>query len=194
MGGRLRFFLPQWKTITQDRFILETLKGYKIRFINKPQQTNIPSVKINSDKEFIRMSKAIEALVEKGAIQPCKDEPGQFLSPYFLRPKPDGSDRFILNLKALNKYLIKDHFKLEDFRSAMQLVFPGYYMATIDLQDAFHLIPVTVEHRIFLRFRFNGILYEFLVLPFGLNQCPFIFTKVMKPVVRYLRTLGLTHQ
>lgn len=178
--------------ITQDRFVLEAIQGYKIRFAQKPHQAHPPNVTFNSKKQFLRTAKAIETLVEKGVIRPCQAHPDQFLSPYFLTPKPDGTDRFILNLQKLNKFLVKEHFKLEDFRSVMQLVFPGHFMATIDLQDAFHLIPIAPEHRIFLRFYFDGVIYEFEALPFGLSQCPLVFTKVMKPVVRHLRSMDLT--
>ena len=34
-------------------------------------------------------------------------------------------------------------------------------------------------------------MWQFAVLPFGLNSAPFIFTKLMKPVVATLRKLGI---
>ena len=35
------------------------------------------------------------------------------------------------------------------------------------------------------------MLYEFLVLPFGLCTAPFVFTKLTKPVAAFLRTMGI---
>lgn len=172
--------------------MLDAIAGYKLRFESQPVQTVTPQVSHSSPKEFVRMANAIQALLRKGAIEQCTPLPDQFLSPYFLAQKSDGSDRFILNLKELNEFLTKDHFKIEDFRMAVQLVFPGYHMCTLDLTDAFFLIPVFLGHRKFLRFTFNKITYQFCCLPFGLCQCPFVFTKVLKPVVRYLRSLGFS--
>ena len=49
--------------------------------------------------------------------------------------KPNGSKRLILNLKALNKFIIAPHFKLEDLKTVLRLVSKGCWMASIDLQD-----------------------------------------------------------
>lgn len=115
----------------------------------------------------------------------------QFLSSIFLHPKPDGSWRFILNLKKLNNFVNTVHFKLEDVRTAVKLMTPGCYMATIDLKNAYYLLSVKQSHRKYLRFIFKGKLYEFTCLPFGLNTAPYVFTKIMKPVIYHLRSLGL---
>lgn len=106
--------------------------------------------------------------------------------------KPNGSQRFILNLKGLNKLVVKQHFKLEDLRTAVQLIFPNYFLSSLDLEDAYFSIPIDQRSRKYLRFRFNNRLYEFACLPFGLCTAPFVFTKVMKAVVRKLRSLGFS--
>lgn len=80
--------------------------------------------------------------------------------------------RFILNLKELNKFIQCSHFKLEDYRSAQNIIFKNYYMASIDLQDAYFLIPIYKSHKKYLRFSLNGNLYEFSCLPFRLNAAP----------------------
>ena len=41
-----------------------------------------------------------------------------------------------------------------------------------------------------MRFEFNGSLYQFNCLPFGLCTSPYVFTKLLKPVARYLRCRG----
>lgn len=105
-------------------------------------------------------------------------------------PKPDGSSRLILNLKELNEFIETEHFKLEDDKVASKLINQGCFMGKLNLEDAYYLVSVDKESRRFLRFSFGGTLYEFNCLPFGLNTAPFIFTKIMKPVVSHLRSLG----
>jgi Reverse transcriptase (RNA-dependent DNA polymerase). len=63
-------------------------------------------------------------------------------------------------------------------------------MVTIDLKDAYHLIPIAESSRKFLRFTFNGKLFEYSCLPFGLNTAPYVFTKIMRTVVAQLRERG----
>ena len=128
--------------------------------------------------------------MEKGAIHFSQEENGQFLSPFFTVPKPDGSYRFILNLKGLNQFIDTCHFKIEDLKVACKLISQDDYMASIDLQDAYLLIPIHKDSIMFLKFRFKNRLYHFSCLPFGLSKAPYVFTKVLKPVMAFLRTLG----
>ena len=135
---------------------------------------------------------AIEKLILKGAIQKCKEKKNQYLSNYFLREKPDGSHRFIFNLKNLNKNITAPHFKMENIKTAEKLIFQKCFMATIDVEDAYFLIPIHKSRRKYLRFEFQGTLYEFTCLPFGLNVSPFVYTKILKIVVNLLRSRGFT--
>lgn len=60
------------------------------------------------------MSLAIENLSELGAISQVEPSSDQFISSKFLAPNPNGGKRFILNLKSLNRFISKTHFKMED--------------------------------------------------------------------------------
>lgn len=126
-----------------------------------------------------------------GAIVTCEPAENQFLSPFFLVPKPNGSKRFILNLKKLNQFVNTSHFKLEDLRSVLKLVFKDYFLCNVDLKDAYFLVPVSDSSRKFLRFKFKGQLYKFTCLPFGLCTAPYVFTQLLKPVLHWLRQRGM---
>jgi len=79
---------------------------------------------------------------------------------------------------------------MENWKTVVRLLSPGDFLATIDLEDTYFLLPVHQNDRKFLRFRFRGQLFEFRVLPFGLASAPFIFTKILKPVLYSLRGKG----
>lgn len=114
-------------------------------------------VKFSVKEEFL-IQLEINKLLKKGAIVECEPVKDQFLSPFFLVPKPNGTKRFILNLKNLNKYIHTSHFKLEDLRSMLRLISKDSYMCNLDLKDAYFLVPVKRSSRKFLRFRFRGII------------------------------------
>jgi len=117
--------------------------------------------------------------------------PDQFISPIFLEPKPGGGARLILNLKELNQFLVPPHFKVEDARVAARLIQKDCFLASLDLKDAYYLVAVDQKFWHFLRFYFREELFEFRCLPFGLCMAPFVFTKIMKPVIATLRSAGL---
>ena len=58
----------------------------------------------------------------------------------------------ISNLKGLNKHIEKHHFKMDTLWSAVRLMTPNYFMASIDLKDAYYVVPIAEEHRKYLRF------------------------------------------
>lgn len=68
------------------------------------------------------MVKAIDKLLELGAVTRCIPTQDQYISNILLAPKPNGGKRFILNLKPLNKFITKTHFKMEDYRTALKLI------------------------------------------------------------------------
>ena len=71
-----------------------------------------------------------------GAIEKTESSKDQFISCYFLVPKPDGSSRFILNLAKFNEFVNIEHLKLEDIRTAINLLERGDFMCSLDLNDA----------------------------------------------------------
>lgn len=167
------------------------MKGYKIPFRENPRQVNLPKDIIWSESDQTKITQEINNLMDKNAIEECEDCEGQFVSSYFLTPKADGSSRFIINLRKLNEFIDTCRFKMEDIRSVKSLLTQGAYMCSIDLKDAYFLVPIHIKHRKYLRFKFKNKLFQFTCLPFGLSTSPYIYTKIMKPVMHKLRSMGI---
>lgn len=148
-----------------------------------------------SKQEICDMAIAINKLIDLGAVNVCEPVQNQFISPIFLSPKPNGEKRFILNLKSFNQFVKKSHFKMEDHRTASKLIPKNGFLATIDLKEAYLLVPIKKSFRKYLRFQFKNnksdlITYEFNAMPYGLSIAPRVFTKIMKEVMTYLRCKG----
>ena len=189
-AGRLRHFLSFWKTLTRDKNILNTVSGLKIEFKDLPVQKFVPSEYKHTEQEMKFLDSEIVKLLEKGIIETAVDEQPQYISNIFLRDKKDGSYRMILNLSGLNESVEYHKFKMDTFLTALNLVTPNCYMASIDFKDAYYSVSVAREHRKWLRFRFKGNLYEFTCLPNGLSSGPRVFTKITKPLFANLRESG----
>lgn len=179
--------MEEWKKLNPNSIILKWINGYKLKFEQFPLQSitsNTYNNLLKKDQPFLLEN--IKDLLKKGVITQCKPVIGQFLSPFFLVDNPNGKKRFILNLKKLNVYIKNDHFKMEDWRTVVKLLQKNWLMSSIDLKEAYFLIPVHVSSRKYLRFSFKNNLFEFKCLPFGLSSAPYVYTKLMKPVISFL--------
>ena len=71
--------------------------------------------------------------------------------------------------------------------SAIRMLRPGCYMASIDLKNAYYSVLVHPDHQKYLKFYWKGKLYQYTCFPNGLAFCPKKFTKLMKPIFATLR-------
>ena len=58
----------------------------------------------------------------------------------------------ILNLKKLNQYTNKMHFKMDTLNTIIKLIEKDCYMVSIDLKDAYYSVSITPSDRKYLRF------------------------------------------
>lgn len=64
------------------------------------------------------------------------------------------------------------------------------YMASIDIPHAYYSIPIAVEHKKCLCFKWKGTFFQYTYRPNGISCAPRYFTKLLKPVYATLRQLG----
>ena len=96
----------------------------------------------------------------------------------------------MINLKGLNQYIKTEHFKMEGLHLLPDLLQAQDWMIKMDLKDAYHQIPIHSDHQHLLTFQWEEKTYMFQCLPFGLSVAPRVFTKLLKPVVGFLRQNG----
>ena len=110
-----------------------------------------------------------------------------FYTRIFLAPKKNGKWRPVINLKPLNQYLKKQHFKMSTPADVIQEVEEDDWLISVDLKDAYFHVPVHPSQWKFLRFCVGNDMYEFKVLPFGITTAPRVFTKMLAPVAEHIR-------
>ena len=142
-----------------------------------------------SEAENTEVDKVISSFLQRKIIAITNSNDGYF-SHLFTRPKKDGRIRTILNLKGLNKHCRVTHFKMETIQNVKNMLEPGMYLASVDLQDAFYSIPIHPTQTKFFKFLWNGQQYEFLRLPNGYCDASRVFTKVLKVPFAILRQEG----
>lgn len=192
-GGVTKLYKSNWQNYTSDRFILQCIEGCKIDFTSSPVQS-IPAREINfNTEEKMALNAMIDQLRKEHVIVKCNHENGEFINNVFLRKKRSSTNKYrmILNVKSLNTFVRYVHFKMDTLSSCLQLVESGCYMASIDLKNAYHSVPMDHEFTKFLKFFHNNDLYKYLVLPQGYRDSPRIFTKIMKPIIAHFHSKGI---
>jgi len=166
-------------------------EGYKLQFVNCPQFPFSVVSRSNSVVNHSVLSTQIDSLLSSGAISKVPLSSNNLCSRIFTVKKANGKDRMILDLSLLNTQIIKVSFQMETHDRIIELLNSNDYMASIDLADAFFSIPVHTDFRKFLAFQFDNEQYMYNVLPFGLTSSPRVFSKVLKPVIAYLRSMAI---
>ena len=111
----------------------------------------------------------------------------------FVVPKRQlGEWRMCQNLKFWNiDFSTRQHFKLEGAQAVAAMLRNGDWACTGDLSQAYHQCGIHPAFRRQLRFRWNGVRYQWRVLPFGLRLAPLYWTKLLRPVIARVRALGI---
>ncbi|KAL9969042.1 hypothetical protein ACROYT_G021206 [Oculina patagonica] len=191
-GGRLRRALNFWKDIRAPKFILDVIEfGYKLPLLQIPT----PFVAKNNSSaldESPFVESAINELISQGCVAEVFQAP-VIINPLSVSIQKSGKKRLILDLRHVNQFLYKIKFRCEDLTVAKEVLNPGDFMFSFDLKSGYHHVEIFPEHRQFLSFAWtfsSGCTryFEFTVLPFGLSSAPFLFTKLLKPLVKKWRS------
>ncbi|MGH0148237.1 UNVERIFIED_CONTAM: hypothetical protein FKN15_012174 [Acipenser sinensis] len=76
-------------------------------------------------------------------------------------------------------------------RHILQSVQPGVWFTTVDLKDAYFHVSIHPVHRKYLCFAFQGSVFEFSMLPFGLSLAPRTFSKCMDAILAPMQLQGI---
>ena len=193
--GNLAKCYQEWEKIGASVFILSVIrKGYKIPLIDFPPPKVFPN---NSsalkEKDFV--SEAISDLLVTRCVE-VLDYPPAIVNPLSVSIQSSGKKRLILDLRHVNLYIFKQKFKCEDLKVALKVLSKGFYLFKFDLKSGYHHVEIFPDHRRFLAFSWdfgNGVLkhFQFAVLPFGLSSAPYLFTKLLRPVITSWRCKGI---
>lgn len=109
----------------------------------------------------------------------------------FLVPKPNNKWRTVIDLSALNSYLIVPHFQMESAKTIWESLQQGEWTTSINLSDAYYHLRIKPRLRKNFNFLFRGVVYRNLVMPFGLPSAPSELNEVGKVLKALAISLNL---
>ena len=90
-------------------------------------------------------------------------EQGLSVQSLFYPIKAGGQCRPVINLKALNHFVIAPHFKMESIKTVKYLIYKDDWLTKPDLKDAYLSVPENPCYRKYLKFHWLNQLWQFTV-------------------------------
>ena len=80
---------------------------------------------------------------------------------------------------------------MEGLHTIQHLIYRNDLITKVDLSDFYMHFLIGKADRTYMRFMWEGEKYQCMSMPFGLALALRLATKMMAPVIRYLRSCGL---
>ena len=128
-------------------------------------------------------------MLQKSTISEIPPDTLGFYSNVFLVCKSLGGWHPVIDFKQLKDHINTPHFHMHNdtISSVLNTVKKGDHTFKIDLQDTYLYVLIHPDSRKYLRFDFEKKVYQFRVLPFGLNTAHQVFTRLGHTVAANLK-------
>jgi hypothetical protein len=186
LGARLTKYPERWETIG-CREMVEG--GVKAEWIDGPptQSADYTRREQYSGMMHQAMLQAIAEEVERGVLEVIDATEAKYVMAAFVVTKQEGKVRLILDCRPINIYIREQAFKMADWLELKRLLRRKMYAVTLDFSAAFHHLGVEEELRCLLNFRYAGVTYRYIGLPFGLRSAPRLFCAAMAATMNAVR-------
>ena len=177
------------KALRSNQYILNVIdQGYRLPFKTLPVNISLDNNRSAKDnKSFV--SDEIDKLLMNGCISRVE------LKPHVVNPLTVAGNktklRLVLDCRHINPHLYQFKYKYEDATVARQMFYKGDFLFSYDLKSAYHHIMMHPMDITYLGFQWKSKFYVFNVLCFGLATAGFIFSKVLREIIKYWRSKSI---
>ena len=194
--GRLKDHIQFWVNIQAPEFILSVIsEGYKLPLLHTPPRSFTKN-NLSAINNSVFVTESILDLLASDRISEFSKDSLHVINPLSVSTQSSGKRRLILDLRFVNQFILKQKVKFEDYKTALDLFQYGSYACSFDLKSGYHHVDIFPSHQRFLGFSWTfpdgrTRYFDYTVLRFGLSSAPYLFTKLVRPLVKYWRSRGL---
>lgn len=190
------------KCLTEDKAVVNTMKTdeminkYKDIFVGIGRTNQIThDIKLKANKVVRHqvqqipvhwhqhINQHLSELLDLNIIEYSNSEYRSRLVP---KKKKDGSLRLAIDYRDLNNITKFDAFPMPNLRAIVAKLGTAKTFSKLDLTKGYYQIPLSPASKKFTAFAFDGKLYQFKVLPFGLASAPQTFQRLMEALLGHL--------
>jgi hypothetical protein len=189
---KLRARLGYWKAIGADECVLAWIAyGVMLRFVTEPDHfsfRNHPSY-----EEHIEHAKEEHKThIADGSFRVIPKEQAKVINPLQVEVNAKGKKRMCSDLRWTNAFLPNMDFCMETLgKDIKNIVKKGDKLMTTDLAKAYYSVLMHESSIPYMCWKHKNQIIAPTVLTFGLSLAPFIFTKLLKPVLNFMRGIGV---
>lgn len=154
---------------------------------------------VDENKEFVRES--IVDMLKSGAVRRWADiaaEHGLAAAPTVINPlgvvtrEVDGKikRRLVLDIRYPNIFMKHLPFKFEKLSQIHEFLKKEGWICVSDFKSGYHHVPMDPSSFEYMAFEFDGEIFGFVVMPFGLMPAVYVFNGLVKKTYQCARMLG----
>lgn len=125
--------------------------------------------------------KELDEMLAQGVVEPSSSP---WSSPIVMVRKGDGSYRFCVDYRKLNRVTERDAYPLPLVTTTLDKLRDARYLSSLDIKSAYWQVPVAEESRALTAFTVPGRgLFQFCRMPFGLHNSPATWQRLIDRVL-----------
>jgi len=189
-----------WDEVAGDtKEVLQWVRHGYSEYVEKPiefrQQRN--STNTSGEHEAF-VTTSVQGLVDTGAVKNVTEaakrgdrDVVRVIAPLTRAVQGNGKERLCWKGRPINIDLPSVSFKMEHAEHAAKQMRAGDFMFTLDMKSGYHQVPVKEWFKKLLCFEWQGQVYQWQVMPFGLSTAPRAYTKICRRLLQRWRQKGV---
>lgn len=126
----------------------------------------------------------LDDMLSKGVVEPSTSP---WASPIVMVKKPDGSYRFCVDYRKLNRVTERDAYPLPLISNILDKLRDAKYLSSLDIKNAYWQVPMAPECKPYTAFTVPGRgLFQFRRMPFGLHNAPATWQRLIDRVLSHM--------
>ncbi len=176
-----------WRNIGTSATVLNwILEGVPLHIASIPQVCALPNC-VSGAKAHNFVDQQVAELLLQDRIRRIPNKEAHCVLPLLVVAKKGGKLHLVLDCRHLNNNISCPSFKQEGLESVSTQILPGDKLFSSDISSGFHHLRMRPNERKFLCFTWRNHTFCWTVLPFGVKSAPYLFSKVIKEVIKYFR-------